>query len=62
MELGEIESVIKQTNVFCQCAVITVTVLKKKQLVTFCSSSVQTLGEATGEDLLLAPIELPEVD
>ncbi|EDP52231.1 hypothetical protein EMGR_001523 [Emarellia grisea] len=62
MELGEIESVIKQTNVFRQCAVIAATVLKKKQLVAFCSSSVQTPGEATGEDLLLAPTELPEVD
>ncbi|EAW21021.1 putative nonribosomal peptide synthase [Aspergillus fischeri NRRL 181] len=62
MELGEIESVIRQTNVFSQCAVIAATVLKKKQLVAFCSSSVQTPGEAAGEDLLLAPTELPGVD
>ncbi|PKX88642.1 putative nonribosomal peptide synthase [Aspergillus novofumigatus IBT 16806] len=62
MELGEIESVIRKANVFSQCAVIAATVLKKKQLVAFCSTSVQTPGEETGEDLLLAPTELPEVD
>ncbi|GFF44503.1 nonribosomal peptide synthetase 7 [Aspergillus lentulus] len=62
MELGEIESVIRQANVFSQCAVIAATVLKKKQLVAFCSTSVQTPGEATGEDLLLPPTQLPEVD
>ncbi|GFF64357.1 nonribosomal peptide synthetase 7 [Aspergillus lentulus] len=62
MELGEIESVIRQVNVFSQCAVIAATVLKKKQLVAFCSKSVQTPGEATGEDLLLPPTQLPEVD
>ncbi|GIC87449.1 putative nonribosomal peptide synthase [Aspergillus udagawae] len=63
MELGEIESVIRQANVFSQCAVIAATVLKKKQLVAFCSTSVQTPGEKTEEEnLLLPPRQSTEVD
>ncbi|KAF7128709.1 hypothetical protein CNMCM5793_003560 [Aspergillus hiratsukae] len=61
MELGEIESVIRQANLFSQCAVIAATVLKKKQLVAFCSTSVQTPGEET-LPLLLPPRQSPEVD
>ncbi|KAL5363155.1 Nonribosomal peptide synthetase 7 [Aspergillus floccosus] len=62
MELGEVESVIMQTNAFSQCAVIAATVLKKKQLVAFYSSSVQTPGEETEQDILLPPRQSTEVD
>ncbi|GLB08010.1 nonribosomal peptide synthase [Aspergillus tubingensis] len=58
IELGEIESVIMQTGLFSQCAVIAATVLKKKQLVAFCSTS----APGSREVVLLAPEQAPILD
>lgn len=58
MELGEIETVIREANISNQCSVIAATVLKKKQLVAF--YSIPDLGSAEPEqvqDLLLPPGE-----
>ncbi|KAA8643884.1 putative nonribosomal peptide synthase [Aspergillus tanneri] len=67
MELGEVETVIMQAEIFTQCAVIAATVLKKKQLISFCSTVTQTTGEdiaaadAAG-NWLLPPEEAPKID
>ncbi|OJJ70923.1 hypothetical protein ASPBRDRAFT_196470 [Aspergillus brasiliensis CBS 101740] len=58
IELGEIESVMMQTGLFSQCAVIAATVLKKKQLVAFCS----TAAPGSREVVLLAPEQAPILD
>lgn len=58
IELGEIESVVMQTGLFSQCAVIAATVLKKKQLVAFCSTS----APGSREVVLLAPEQAPILD
>ncbi|PYI02181.1 nonribosomal peptide synthase [Aspergillus sclerotiicarbonarius CBS 121057] len=60
IELGEIESVIMQTGLFSQCAVIAANVLKKKQLVAFCSASAPVPGEA--KVMLLPPEQAPNMD
>lgn len=63
VELGEVESTIMQTSISSQCAVIAATVFKKKQLIAFCSTVVQTPGEAEDEGgLLLPPGHQPNVD
>ena len=62
MELGEIETVIMETDIFSQCAIIAATVLKKKQLIAFFSTSVNTPGEETERDFLLPPGHKPSVD
>ncbi|KAF7593905.1 hypothetical protein BBP40_010607 [Aspergillus hancockii] len=67
MELGEVETVIMQAEIFTQCAVIAATVLKKKQLIAFCSTVAQRVGEdieaADGAgNLLLPPDEAPNAD
>ncbi|KAL6857396.1 NRPS [Amphichorda felina] len=62
VELGEVESVIMQSGLFGQCAVIAATVLKKKQLVAFYSESIQTPGEAEEGGLLLPPGRALDVD
>lgn len=57
MELGEIETAIKEANIFTQCSVIAATVLKRKQLVAFCSIPGQDPVEEpdSAQDLLLPP-------
>ncbi|PWY87257.1 non-ribosomal peptide synthetase [Aspergillus sclerotioniger CBS 115572] len=60
IELGEIESVIMQTGLFNQCAVIAANVLKKKQLVAFCSASAPVPGEAKMK--LLPPAQAPNME
>ncbi|RJE24545.1 Condensation domain protein [Aspergillus sclerotialis] len=62
MELGEIETVIMETDIFSQCAIIAATVLKKKQLVAFYSTSVNAPGEKTEGAFLLPPRHGPSVD
>lgn len=62
MELGEIETVIMETDIFNQCAIIAATVLKKKQLIAFFSTSVNAPGEETERDFLLPPGHKPIVD
>jgi amino acid adenylation domain-containing protein len=61
IELGEIEGVIMQTNIFSQCVVIAATVLKKKQLIAFCSTSAEDLT-GIGNDILLPPGQVPDTD